>query len=225
VQFNRLHEKLAPDTAALAGAMIASRWCGEVLEFSGFKVSADIADAVRLIVPDAKFVQPVDGFRRNLCEGHMHLLVSQPGETMSVLEWGRSEGRLTRLVTWSGEFIAQGAVSSAGRIAGEISTNADLLLPAWETSVCLGLLVGGMRLGAIVVPKPNRHDTPDVERIAYALRIVGIHLQTVAPGDHEGSASLAERLSVDAERRQPQRREHQRSVRLAATAGSRHGRH
>jgi hypothetical protein len=150
-----------------------------VLEFSGFNIGSDVAVAVRLIVPDARFVQPIDGFRRNLCEGHMHLLVSQPSETASVLEASSSKGALTRLVTWSGEFVCSATDSSAGRIAGEISTNADILLPAWETSVCLGLFFGGLRLDAIVVPRPERETACAVERIAGALRIVGVQLTLV----------------------------------------------
>jgi hypothetical protein len=42
--------------------------------------------------------------------------------------------------------------------------------------VCLGLLVGGLRLGSIVVPQPGRKYGRDFERIAEALRIVGVQL-------------------------------------------------
>ncbi len=66
--------------------------------------------------------------------------------------------------------------SSAGYVAGEISTNADVLLPAWETSVCLGLLFGGAQLAQIAVPDPGDAQAYDFERFAGALRIVGVQL-------------------------------------------------
>jgi hypothetical protein len=210
VQFNRLHEKLAPDTGALAGAMIASRWCGEVLEFSGFKISADIADAVRLIVPDAKFVQPVDGFRRNLCEGHLRLLVSKPEEAASVVESSHWNDGLTRLVTWSGEFVRPATRSSSGRIAGEVSTNADVFLPTWETSVCLGLLVGGLKLGSIVIKQPESEYADDVERIAAALRIAGVQLRIAQASESKRGENLYRRVAADEEERKPIAREDQR---------------
>ena len=226
VHFNRFHEKIPPETAALAGAMIASRWCGEVVEFSGFKISSDVADAVRLIVPDAKFVQPIDGFRRNLCEGQVHLLVSQPQEAASVVDSSHSDGALVRLVTWSGEFVCSATDSSAGRIAGEVSTNADILLPAWETSVCLGLLVGGLRLGSIVLPQPEAEHALGVERIAAALQIVGVQLHAVQARTRKRNEDIAVRASANEGRKPTTRADQRPPVRPPALAvvGRNHGR-
>jgi len=219
IQFNRFHEKVASDTAALAGAMIASRWCGEVIEFSGFKVGSDVAEAVRLIVPDARFVQPIDGFRRNLCEGHLHLLVCQPEEAASVVDSSLSNRGLIRLVTWSGEFVCVATGSSAGRIAGEISTNADILLPDWETSIGLGLLVGGLRLGSILIQQPEEEHVRNVERIAAALRIVGVQLRTVPARAHERNDSIRQRTVAGEKELKPTTRGKQRPpLRLPALA-------
>lgn len=178
IHFHNVRQWATPDTTALAGAILAARWSGETLTFGGLKVGTDAAEAILRIVEDARFVQPVDGYRRNLCEGHLDLLVAPAAEACDVLGAARTHRRLTRLVTWSGEFVDPSARSSLDYLAGEVSTNADLLLPAWEVSACLGLLIGGSQLGAIVVPEPDREHLGDFERLAEALRLIGVQLRT-----------------------------------------------
>jgi len=177
LHFDRLHQKVSPDTAALVGAVLASRWCGDVLELQAMKISVDFGDAIRLLAPDARFVSPIDGYRRQLCEGRLDLMVAPAKFAAMVLATERQDDGLARLVTWGGEFVDQHDHNSAGYIAGEISTNANLLVPDWEVSVCLGLLVGGLGLRSLTVPKPERKHARNFERAADAMRIVGVQLR------------------------------------------------
>jgi hypothetical protein len=182
IRFDGFHESIAPDPAALAAAVIASEWTGEVLDFGPAALSVDAAEAVRLIARDARLVTPIDGYRRNLCEGHLDVLVAPAPMAGSVLSAAPEARVLTRLVTWSGEFVSPLTRSSAGYVAGEVSTNADVLLSAWETSICLGLLFGGARLRSIVTPRPDLRHGRDYERFVEALRIIGVQLRSADAG-------------------------------------------
>ena len=177
LHFNRFHEKISPETAALAGAIIGSRWCGDLLELTGLRISVDFGEAIRLLAPNAKFIQPIDGYRRQLCEGRLDLLIAPPELVATVLSIEQEEGGLTRLATWGGEFVDPRDRNSRRYVAGDISTNANLLLPDWQVSVCLGLLIGGLELRSITVSRPERKHMRDFERTAAALRIVGVQLR------------------------------------------------
>ena len=154
IWFNRFQHKIAPDTATLAAAMVASRWSGECMEFAKLRISPDVAEAIHLMVPDAKFVQPVDGYRRHLCQGHLDVVVASAAQVLQLERPVRPDVDFVRLVTWSGEYVDRTARNSTGYVAGEVSTNANMLLPDWEISVCLGLLVGGLELRSVSVPLP-----------------------------------------------------------------------
>jgi hypothetical protein len=179
VQFTRFHEAAVADTAALASAIMASRWCGSLLEVEGTRISPDFAEAIRIVVPSADFIQPIDGYRRHLCEGQLDLLLTPAASAASVLALKEPNGGLTRLLTWSGDFVEQQTRESGGYVAGEIGTNATWLLPDFEISVCLGLLVGGLRLRSITLARPDRDDTERFEEVRAALRIVGVQLRPV----------------------------------------------
>jgi hypothetical protein len=219
VHFNGVNATITPDTAALSAAIVASRWTGEVLEFRSMAIGVDAAEAVRLVAENARFVTPVDGYRRSLCEGHIDVLAAPTTMAGCVLSEEPDPRVLTRLVTWSGEFVSLETRSSAGYVAGEVSTNADLLLPAWEVSVALGLLVGGESLRSIATPHPEAKYAGDLDRFAKALRVLGVQLRTV------GAEPLRRILS--AENAPSRRRDRsagevkaERPLRLAASAAS-----
>jgi hypothetical protein len=178
VTFNRFYEKMSTDTAALAAAIIAARWCGEFLEFVNLKLSPDFAEAVQAVVEDARFVQPIDGYRRNLCNGRLDVLAAPAADAAHVLACPPREGGTTRLVTWNGEFVDQHARHSSNHMAGEFTTNANVLIPDWEVSVCLGLLIGGLSLRSITAPQPGPGEAEAHARMARALYIIGVQLVT-----------------------------------------------
>ena len=222
VCFNGMHEKIATETAALAGAIVASRWCGEVIEFDGLKIGPDIGQAIRLIAPEVGFVQPIDGYRRNLCEGHISILTAPASKISSVLPSRGDGGGLTRLVSWGGEFVQQGRSSSAGYIAGEISTNADILLPEWEVSTCLGLLVGGLGLRSVTLPALDAAERREFERIAMALRNVGVDLRTATTvAAVRAPAKIADEKLQTASGRSRGKRQQERTFERASARGTR----
>jgi hypothetical protein len=139
-------------------------------------------------VEDARFLQPIDGYRRNLCEGRLDLLVAPAAEASCLLSVSTGEG-YARLITWSGEFVQGDLRRSARYLAGEVSTNANVLVPDWEVSVCIGLLMGGLGLGSITVPEPPPEDVHAFERIASALRIVGVQMRTAAAAPATGKVA------------------------------------
>jgi hypothetical protein len=179
VFFRHYQGAFDPEYSAVAAAMLFSRHCGTVADFDDARMGIDAARAVRAILPEVEEIMPIDGARREIGQGVASLVV---GEAERIFD-GRMKrgavGKSARAVTWSGDFLANGAHNSTQFIGGDIFTNALMVAASTNISVALALLIGGRSLRDIYVPAPTEDEQPEFDRLAGGLDLISIKLHAI----------------------------------------------
>jgi hypothetical protein len=179
VVFRHFQGNYDPEYGAIASAILFARQCGTVADFSGAKVGIDAARSVRAAAPDVEDVYPVDSVKREIGQGVSSIIVGEARRMFDGRVRPGAVGKAARAVTWSGDFVGDGARDSRGYIGGDIFTNARMVAPAVAVSAALALLLGGRTVRDIYVPEPTDDEADDFDRIAGALEHVAIKVRAI----------------------------------------------
>lgn len=165
---------------ALAAAILTRDYCGDVFEVDGLAITPDLAEAIRIILPQTPNVAPINGMHRALWAGTVEVAVSEAGAAFDAARTASSSGLPVMQVDWSGDFVDRETRSGAGHRYGRYVTNAGLVADPVEVSIAIALLHAGPQCRTIRVPVSGR-DPARYRPIAEALSVVAIGLELVAP--------------------------------------------
>ncbi len=166
---------------ALACAILTRRHCGDVFEIENVTLAPDLAEAIRIILPQTPNVGPVRGLERALFAGTVEVIAAMAGaEPQPALDRRGSRSPVV-VIDWSGDFVDPRTRNGDGHRYGRYLTNAGLVASPSEVSIALALLHAGPLCRSIRTPLAAGESLASHAAIARALGIVSIGLDLVVP--------------------------------------------
>jgi hypothetical protein len=174
--FRRLSVDLQSQSLALALAVLAGRYCGEIFEVTGVRVGGDYAQAIRRLISfEESNVAHVDGMKRSLATGELDVAVARASLSSVGLE--AQGGVPLARIDWSGDFVDARTRTSQGFVYGGVQTNAAYFASSLRVSIAVGILFGRDRMRELAVVLDDNDNRSEIGALASALRTTGIELR------------------------------------------------